>query len=937
MADAPLDIPADLKNRNLELHVVCNSHLDREWTENFQFTRALTVKFLDNLLDIMSKVPEYQFLLDSQTVPLEDYLEIRPENEETLRQLVTAGRLSVGPWYTAPDFSCIFGESIVRNLIIGHRIARDFGKVMKIGYTPFGFGQVSQLPQIYAGFGIDILWFYRGVSDREVDGICFRWVGPDGTEAFCSRAQRYNYYFGVMRPVIKGGGLFDRDYDYTSTETPIHFCDGKRSLEHAILADAQSIDAIEKAPQLAVELAKTCAEQFPGDVISFMNGMDTSMPSILDDAAIKAIQAKIPENWKLFHSNLTDFVTAFRKEVEEKKIKIDTVRGERRDAGDPHREGGILGDIINSRPEQKRRNAEAEISLQRYAEPLSAMAWMLGEEYPTTYLDKAWKELCKCHPHDTIAGAGIDQIEKDIINRFDQVHTICETLMQFKMGEIVRQIDMSKVEENEIPIVVFNPSPYARSEDVHAHVDIPNAFEYDGLELFDAETGEQVECHTTSWRPRGQRVIRDIHDAPTSFYCIHAEIDFVASDIPALGYRTFIIRKATRKGWHRTLLNRPTTLENEFIRAKVKSDGTISLLDKETGRKYGGLHYFRDRGDAGNAWTSYPPMHDKVVTSGGSPARISIEHDSPLRATIKIEQTMEIPKTVIGNDDFTATWRTEETVTMPITSYVTLTRNGKALDIRTVIDNVAECHSLQVFFPTHLAATESTSDTPFDVVSRSIDRDDDHSYAQVVNPTHPCLRFADVSDGDAGLAIANVGIRGYEVTDNDARAIGLCLLRAFEVFLCTVSWRWERRPDQKLSQALGLHEMQYAIVPHTGNWQGKVVQEAERLNCPLLVVQTGRHKGTLPAAQSMLEITPSDVELSAIKKAENSDNLVVRVYNPTDKAQETKLKIFKKIAKARLLTLEEEPVEGGKLKANGGEVALNIGAKKIVTVELAWK
>ena len=205
------DIAADLAARDFELHVICNSHLDREWTEGFQFTRALTVRFIDRLLGIMADTPEYQFLLDSQTVPLEDYLAVRPEREAELRGLVAARRLWVGPGDTAPGRSCIFGESIVGNLLNGHRRARDFGPGMKEGYTPFGFGQVSQLPQIYAGFGIDSIWFYRGVTERQVPGLVFRWIGADGSAAFCTRAQRYNYYFGVMRPVLKHGRLLDRD------------------------------------------------------------------------------------------------------------------------------------------------------------------------------------------------------------------------------------------------------------------------------------------------------------------------------------------------------------------------------------------------------------------------------------------------------------------------------------------------------------------------------------------------------------------------------------------------------------------------------------------------------------------------------------------------------------------------------------------------------
>jgi len=937
MADTVPVSTEEILKRRLELHVICNSHLDREWTEDFQFTRMLTVKFLDSLLAIMAQVPEYQFLLDSQTVPLEDYLEIRPENEAALREYVRAKRLWVGPWYTAADGTCIFGESIVRNLLIGHKVARDFGHVMKVGYTPFGFGQPSQLPQIYAGFGIDTIWFYRGVSEREVPGICFRWQGPDGTEAFCSRANRYNFYFGVMRPLTRGGGVKERDYDYTRTELPIHFCDERRSLEHAVLADAANAGDLGRVRDLIVELLKDNLRVFPGSIISFMNGMDTSMPTLLDDRVVKEAQASLPKNWRIFHSNLPDFVKAFREEVEREGLDIPTVHGERRDAGAPASDTTMLGDIVLSRPAQKRQAAAAEIRLQRYAEPLATLAWRLGAEYPAQALLRAWKDLCKCHPHDTIAGAGVDPIQKDLLNRLDQILNLSESLLYGSAGDILKQVDTSDLGPTDVPLFVFNPSARARSEVLHAAVDLPDAFGFAGLEVLDAESGKPVEFAITRWRPGGERVVRDPHDAPTSFYCTHADIDFVAADVPAMGYRTFILRKAPRKGYHKTLLNGPTTMENEHLRVAVRPDGSLDVTDKHSGRTYAELNQFRDRGDTGHAWTSEAPRPDSVVFSRGGAARVSVEHDSPLRARIKIEQVMRVPAGVVANDDHSFARRSDERVDLPITSYVTLTRGGRAVDVRTVIENTAKNHVFQAMFPTGCDARISSSDTAFDVVSRGILRDDEHSYAQVIAPTHPCLRFVHVGDGKDGLGVAVAGVRGYQVTEDADRAIVLTLLRAFEVCMCTVSYRWERRPDQVLSQALGRHEIEYAIVPHVTDWRGRVVEEAERLNVPMLIVQAGRHGGTLPKAMSFLCVEPSVVELSAVKKAEDRDALVVRVFNPSEAGQEARLTLFGDVASARLVTLEETPVAGKGASVSWRSVSFFVGPKKIVTVELTFK
>ncbi len=937
MADEPRPIPDDLRRRNFELHVICNSHLDREWTESFQFTRMLTVRFIDNLLQVMAEVPQYQFLLDSQTVPLEDYLEIRPENESVLREYVREKRLWIGPWYTAADCTCLFGESIVRNLLIGHKIAEDFGHVMKIGYTPFGFGQVSQLPQIYAGFGIDMIWFYRGVSEREVSGIGFRWTGADGTEAFCSRANRYNFYFGVMRPLAKGGGVRERDYDYLSHQVPIHFCDAERSLEHAILADSKSGGRLERVRDLIVGLLDDNTRYFPGSVISFMNGMDTSMPTVLDHHVVKQAQETLPENWKIFHSNLPDYVRAFREEVDRERIEIPTVHGERRDAGDPAPDTTMLGDIILSRPAQKRHNARAEIRLQRYAEPLATLAWLLGAEYPTAFLRRAWKLLCQCHPHDTIAGAGVDQIQRDLMNRLDQVVGLSESVSQFAMGDVVRQIDTSHLEETDIPLVVFNPSAWPRSEVIHASIDLPNDYAFNGFELVDAESGNPVDFAITQWNPDGERVVRDPYDAPTSFFCSHVDVDVLAGDVPALGYRTLVVRKAPRKGYHKSLFTGPTTMENEHLQVTVTPDGTFDVLDKGSGITYRGLNQFRDRGDAGHAWTSQTPTHDRVVFSRGAPARISIEHDTPLRARLRVDIVMQIPAGLVANDDHSFTRRSDDLVDLPITSFITLTRDSTAVDVRTVIENTARCHLLQVLFPSGCAARASASDTAFDVVSRGVLRDDRHSYAQTDAPHYPCLRFVHVSDGDDGLAVANVGVRGYQVTEDADRAIALSLVRAFEVSMCTVSYRWERRPDQQLSQALGRHEIEYTVIPHAVDWRGRVVEQAERINVPLLVVQTDRHPGALPKSMSFLSVEPSVIEFSAIKKAEKDDSLILRLFNPTDGSRDAALRFFREVAAARLVTLEELPVNGDAVTTDKHHVTLTIPPKKIVTLALDLK
>lgn len=120
-------------------------------------------------------------MLDGQTVVLEDYLEIKPQQRQRLAKYIRAGRLQVGPWYVSPDFFLTSGESTVRNLMLGHRLSQEFGGTMKAGYLPDVFGHISQMPQILQGFGIDSAVIYRGVGSEAIQTE-FYWEASDGSQ-----------------------------------------------------------------------------------------------------------------------------------------------------------------------------------------------------------------------------------------------------------------------------------------------------------------------------------------------------------------------------------------------------------------------------------------------------------------------------------------------------------------------------------------------------------------------------------------------------------------------------------------------------------------------------------------------------------------------------------------------------------------------------------
>ncbi|MEO6889444.1 MAG: hypothetical protein ABI324_10700, partial [Ktedonobacteraceae bacterium] len=107
-------------SEQLNIILVPHTHWDREWYLTFQQFRIRLVRTIDKLLDILDHEPGFSyFMLDGQTIVLDDYLEVEPEQEERLKKYTRAGRILVGPWYLQPDEFLVSGESLIRNLQIG--------------------------------------------------------------------------------------------------------------------------------------------------------------------------------------------------------------------------------------------------------------------------------------------------------------------------------------------------------------------------------------------------------------------------------------------------------------------------------------------------------------------------------------------------------------------------------------------------------------------------------------------------------------------------------------------------------------------------------------------------------------------------------------------------------------------------------------------------
>src|SRR5512133_1625186 len=387
--------------------IVPHTHWDREWYAPFQVFRARLVRLLDELLPLLERDLSYaRFLLDGQTVVVDDYLEVRPAASHTLRRLAATGRLSVGPWMVLMDEFMVSGETIVRDLQLGLRRATDLGGAMQVGYLPDMFGHIAQMPQILrlAGFEHAVVW--RGVPST-VTQTAFAWEAPDGSSL---RAEYLN-----------GRDLPD---------------------------DAKQLVARARSYELELGPAR-----LPDGSMLLMNGTDHQMPQPwLGRVVAEANEAQ--DDYRFVVTSLAEYLP--RQPTE----GLTTVRGELRSGA----RANVLMGVASNRVDVHQACAVAERALERRAEPLSALL-LPADRYPDALLAIAWQKLVENSAHDSSCACSDDEVVDQVIVRYREARQIGDVLAR----EAIRQL-ATEVDTPAGSTLVVNPTQARRGGLLSVHV-----------------------------------------------------------------------------------------------------------------------------------------------------------------------------------------------------------------------------------------------------------------------------------------------------------------------------------------------------------------------------------------------------------------------------------------------------------------------------------
>ena len=862
-------------------HLTGNSHIDAAWL--WPWTEAVDVvhRTFGTALQLMNEYPGYTYTQSAAAYNVwmaQKY----PELNDEIKQRIKEGRWEVvGGMWVEPDLNMPDGESLVRQILVGKRwFKQAYGVDVRIGWNPDSFGYTWQLPQIYKKSGIDYFVTQKmGWNDtNQLPFKLFWWESPDGSKVLTYFPHGYGSQ--DLSPVRLGNNL---------------------------------VTARELAPGMTDMM----------DLYGVGDHGGGPTRAMLDQGFHWAGDDHVTPNYQF--GTAQPYFSAIEKQVAPESRTWDyqsIARGYEPPAPvageisiptwdtelylEYHR--GVFTTQANHK--HNMRTSEEEVL---NAEKWASLAWLDGKSYPGAELTEDWKKVLFNQFHDLAAGSGISVIYEDAQKDYDVVRWSTNEISSGAKTELARTIntngDVTAV--NKVPVVVFNPLGWAQKGDVT--VTVP------GL------TGSS---HGYIWEysqhegPGSSSNIAEVvaKDADSGFLTVRLS----DVSVPAFGYRVLWLVDAK---FNEPLKPNPADkqsdkslrIENNELRVVVdrKTGCITSLFDKKAnfetlaaGACGNQLEFFKDTPKQYDAWNIDPGTLDEtpaVVNQADSVEIAGEQEHGPTFGTNTVDNAIRVTRHY-GSSKFVQTIR--------LANY-----DSDIVDI----DNDFDWHErhilLKAAFPLAVKSDFATYEIPYGEIERPTTRNNSWEKAQF---EVPAMRWADLSgagpDGKVhGMSLLNKDKYGYDAVDNVLR---LSLLRG-------PTW-----PDPEADQ--GEHHFHYALYPHAGTWkEALTVRHGWEYDYPLTAVVTTAHPGSLPAEHSFASVTPDNVALTAVKKAEDANGLIFRAYEWAGKDAIAEFHVPPGATSATVTNLMETS-EGSPLAIAGDVVKVPIHHNEILTIRVDY-
>ena len=756
-----------------KIYLLGHAHLDLAWLWPVSETWKAAQSTFESVLQLQQEFP---LIFCHSTPALYAWIEEnRPDLFAAIQQAVAAGSWEVlGGFWVEPELNLIAGESIVRQLLYGQRyVQQKFGKLSPIVWVPDSFGFCATLPQFFASAGIEyfvtqkLLWN----DTTKFDYSAFWWRSPDGSEVFSLMSARIGE---GIDPIAMAS--YSCEWQTQTGLDAALWLPGVGDHGGGPTRDMLEIAQRWNKSPFFPHLEFTTAEKYLRNIQS---GLSTPTPF---------------PTW-------------------EDELYLEFHRG-----------------CYTTHSDQKRWNRRCE-GLLYQAELFAALAKIsCGVTYPTNEIEAAWKKVLFNQFHDILPGTSINQVYVDALPTWQEVEKVGNEILQKSLRAIASTISLPEPPQPDgLPIVVFNPLNWQRSEVVAVLLPTPST--YREWQIYDVS---------------GQKQPSQLGEASTLL--------FLASDIPSVGYRLFWLCPNS-EAQKEQLLPKTFTLENEFLRVVVdEQTGDLSsvfdkvnhkeVLSLEGGNK---LQVFGDSGQYWDAWNIDPNYAQHPLAP---PQLKSIEwvESGTVQSRLRVVRQL-------GDSEFCQ-------------DYI-LQMRSPILKIATTVNWLERQVLVKAAFPLSIEADYATYEIPCGTIRRSTKPE---TPAEQAKWEVPALRWADLTENHYGVSLLNDCKYGYDSQNNQLR---LTLLR---------SPNW---PDPEADR--GFHQFTYALYPHAGSWESAhTVRRGYELNLPLLVdsdfvprqlTSLDENNQSLPPVSSFLNLSAENLILMAFKQAEeNKEEWILRCY-----------------------------------------------------------
>jgi alpha-mannosidase len=562
----------------------------------------------------------------------------------------------------------------------------------------------------------------------------------------------------------------------------------------------------------------------------------------------------------------------------------------------------------------KENNRKAECLLET-AEKFSTIARKCGYAYPSKGLKEAWETLLLNQFHDVLPGSSIPEVYRDSEGCFKFIFNTVNTIISESLRAIAAKIDTTGGGKS---ILVFNPLSWSRSDVVEVSMD---------------NLGDEFEIYDERGRIVPSQIIED------------RKVIFTAENVPSIGYKEY---KARPKGLEKqpsTRLSSEETekeirLENEFFVVEVDKD---TGLIKNTFDKKNRREVFQNGGNRIQVFEDYPVRGRTCVNSRIDAALFDawevfiyqqsegvkyVELNEPV--DVKLVETGPVRTRVLVKYKYVQEGRLDSIFAQEIILYHEI----PMVEFKLVVDWHAEHRLAKVAFSLNVHSDFTTYEVPYGFITRRNPISYNATLAERAKYEVPSQKWIDHSneEGSYGVSLLNSCKYGFD-TANDM--IRMTLLRSagypFEL-RAAFGLPVVKKAEAELTDQ-GEHRIAYALYPHRSDFKkAATIRKAYEFNYPMISLIEPSHKGDLPKAFSFLSVQSESIVLTVIKKAEDSDDIILRFYETSGKETKAVIRLSETLKSAEETDLMEN--ETSKISIQDKTIEMPVSKHEIKTIKM---